>query len=141
MENVARSNMVPEKRLPCMTSLRSDPVYGIDGESLKARSYWVWIIALRRLADEGATSCCHHDRRSCMDGAFGLQTYWLQADILIISTRRRVKVYIQQWGKYHLPTCRSSPAGFEIQAKCRRSLPGGEIVGHNANKLVEKCAQ
>ncbi|MCA1179098.1 MULTISPECIES: beta-Ala-His dipeptidase [unclassified Pantoea] len=159
----AHLDMVPQKNNDTVHDFTKDPIQPyVDGEWVKARGTTLgadngigMASALAALADN---SLIHGPlevlltmtEESGMDGAFGLQPNWLQADILInTDSEEEGEIYMGCAGGIDfittLPLSREAiPAGFETLKLTLKGLKGGHSgadIHHglgNANKLLAR---
>ncbi len=157
----AHLDMVPQKNNDTVHDFTKDPIQPyIDGEWVKARGTTLgadngigMASALAVLADENVVHgplevLLTMTEEAGMDGAFGLQSNWLQADILINSdSEEEVEIYMGCAGgidftsNLHLDR-EAVPAGFETFKLTLKGLKGGHSGGEihvglgNANKLL-----
>ncbi len=159
----AHLDMVPQKNNDTVHDFTKDPIQPyVDGEWVKARGTTLgadngigMASALAVLADN---SLIHGPievlltmtEESGMDGAFGLQPNWLQADILInTDSEEEGEIYMGCAGGIDfittLPLTREAiPAGYETLKLTLKGLKGGHSgadIHHglgNANKLLAR---
>ena len=150
----AHLDMVPQKNNDTVHDFTKDPIQPyIDGEWVKARGTTLgadngigMASALAVLADENVVHgplevLLTMTEEAGMDGAFGLQSNWLQADILInTDSEEEGEIYMGCAGgidftsNLHLDR-EAVPAGFETFKLTLKGLKGGHSGG-NANKLL-----
>ncbi|EFX8711804.1 beta-Ala-His dipeptidase, partial [Shigella flexneri] len=157
----AHLDMVPQKNNDTVHDFTKDPIQPyIDGEWVKARGTTLgadngigMASALAVLADENVVHgplevLLTITEEAGMDGAFGLQSNWLQADILInTDSEEEGEIYMGCAGgidftsNLHLDR-EAVPAGFETFKLTLKGLKGGHSGGEihvglgNANKLL-----
>ena len=157
----AHLDMVPQKNNDTVHDFTKDPIQPyIDGEWVKARGTTLgadngigMASALAVLADENVVHgplevLLTMTEEAGMDGAFGLQSNWLQADILInTDSEEEGEIYMGCAGgidftsNLHLDR-EAVPAGFETFNLTLKGLKGGHSGGEihvglgNANKLL-----
>lgn len=157
----AHLDMVPQKNNDTVHDFTKDPIQPyIDGEWVKARGTTLgadngigMASALAVLADENVVHgplevLLTMTEEAGMDGAFGLQGNWLQADILInTDSEEEGEIYMGCAGgidftsNLHLDR-EAVPAGFETFKLTLKGLKGGHSGGEihvglgNANKLL-----
>ena len=157
----AHLDMVPQKNNDTVHDFTKDPIQPyIDGEWVKARGTTLgadngigMASALAVLADENVVHgplevLLTMTEEAGMDGAFGLQSNWLQADILInTDSEEEGQIYMGCAGgidftsNLHLDR-EAVPAGFETFKLTLKGLKGGHSGGEihvglgNANKLL-----
>ncbi len=157
----AHLDMVPQKNNDTVHDFTKDPIQPyIDGEWVKARGTTLgadngigMASALAVLADENVVHgplevLLTMTEEAGMDGAFGLQSNWLQADILInTDSEEEGEIYMGCAGgidftsNLHLDR-EAVPAGFETFKLTLKGLKGGHSGGEihvglgNANKLL-----
>ncbi|EPS2708690.1 cytosol nonspecific dipeptidase [Cronobacter turicensis] len=159
----AHLDMVPQKNNDTVHDFTKDPIQPyIDGEWVKARGTTLgadngigMASALAVLADENVAHgplevLLTMTEEAGMDGAFGLQAGWLQADILInTDSEEEGEIYMGCAGGIDfistLPLSREAiPAGFETFKLTLKGLKGGHSGGDihlglgNANKLLAR---
>nr|WP_202628894.1 cytosol nonspecific dipeptidase [Cronobacter malonaticus] len=159
----AHLDMVPQKNNDTVHDFTKDPIQPyIDGEWVKARGTTLgadngigMASALAVLADENVVHgplevLLTMTEEAGMDGAFGLQAGWLQADILInTDSEEEGEIYMGCAGGIDfistLPLSREAiPAGFETFKLTLKGLKGGHSGGDihlglgNANKLLAR---
>ena len=159
----AHLDMVPQKNNDNVHDFTKDPIQlYIDGEWVKARGTTLgadngigMASALAVLADDSVEHgplevLLTMTEEAGMDGAFGLQANWLQADILInTDSEEEGEIYMGCAGGIDfistLPLSREAiPAGFETFKLTLKGLKGGHSGGDihlglgNANKLLAR---
>ena len=159
----AHLDMVPQKNNDTVHDFTKDPIQPyIDGEWVKARGTTLgadngigMASALAVLADDSVEHgplevLLTMTEEAGMDGAFGLQANWLQADILInTDSEEEGEIYMGCAGGIDfistLPLSReATPAGFETFKLTLKGLKGGHSGGDihlglgNANKLLAR---
>lgn len=159
----AHLDMVPQKNNDTVHDFTKDPIHPyIDGEWVKARGTTLgadngigMASALAVLADDSVEHgplevLLTMTEEAGMDGAFGLQANWLQADILInTDSEEEGEIYMGCAGGIDfistLPLSREAiPAGFETFKLTLKGLKGGHSGGDihlglgNANKLLAR---
>ena len=159
----AHLDMVPQKNNDTVHDFTKDPIQPyIDGEWVKARGTTLgadngigMASALAVLADDSVEHgplevLQTMTEEAGMDGAFGLQANWLQADILInTDSEEEGEIYMGCAGGIDfistLPLSREAiPAGFETFKLTLKGLKGGHSGGDihlglgNANKLLAR---
>ena len=159
----AHLDMVPQKNNDTVHDFTKDPIQPyIDGEWVKARGTTLgadngigMASALAVLADDSVEHgplevLLTMTEEAGMDGAFGLQANWLQADILInTDSEEEGEIYMGCAGGidfiYTLPLSREAiPSGFETFKLTLKGLKGGHSGGDihlglgNANKLLAR---
>ena len=159
----AHLDMVPQKNNDTVHDFTKDPIQPyVDGEWVKARGTTLgadngigMASALAVLADNSLTHgplevLLTMTEESGMDGAFGLQPNWLQADILInTDSEEEGEIYMGCAGGIDfittLPLSREAvPAGFETLKLTLKGLKGGHSGADihlglgNANKLLAR---
>ena len=159
----AHLDMVPQKNNDTVHDFAKDPIQPyIDGEWVKARGTTLgadngigMASALAVLADDNVVHgplevLLTMTEEAGMDGAFGLQANWLQADILInTDSEEEGEIYMGCAGGIDftstLPLSREAiPAGFETFKLTLKGLKGGHSGGDihlglgNANKLLAR---
>ncbi|AHG21358.1 aminoacyl-histidine dipeptidase [Chania multitudinisentens RB-25] len=159
----AHLDMVPQKNNDTVHDFAKDPIQPyIDGEWIKARGTTLgadngigMASALAVLADESVEHgplevLLTMTEEAGMDGAFGLQSNWLQADILInTDSEEEGEVYVGCAGGIDfittLPLQREAlPAGYQTLELTLKGLRGGHSgvgIHHglgNANKLLAR---
>ena len=159
----AHLDMVPQKNNDTVHDFTKDPIQPyIDGEWVKARGTTLgadngigMASALAVLADDSVEHgqlevLLTMTEEAGMDGAFGLQANWLQADILInTDSEEEGEIYMGCAGGIDfistLPLSREAiPAGFETFKLTLKGLKGGHSGGDihlglgNANKLLSR---
>ncbi|WP_435947280.1 beta-Ala-His dipeptidase [Dryocola sp. BD586] len=159
----AHLDMVPQKNNDTVHDFTKDPIQPyIDGEWVKARGTTLgadngigMASALAVLADETVAHgplevLLTMTEEAGMDGAFGLQAGWLQADILInTDSEEEGEIYMGCAGGIDfittLPVQREAvPAGFETYKLTIKGLKGGHSGAEihlglgNANKLLAR---
>ena len=159
----AHLDMVPQKNNDTVHDFTKDPIKPyIDGEWVKARGTTLgadngigMASALAVLADDSVEHgplevLLTMTEEAGMDGAFGLQANWLQADILInTDSEEEGEIYMGCAGGIDfistLPLSREAiPAGFETFKLTLKGLKGGHSGGDihlglgNANKLLAR---
>ncbi|XTZ37556.1 cytosol nonspecific dipeptidase [Salmonella enterica] len=157
----AHLDMVPQKNNDTVHDFTKDPIQPyIDGEWVKARGTTLGAdngiglaSALAVLADDNVEHgplevLLTMTEEAGMDGAFGLQANWLQADILInTDSEEEGEIYMGCAGGIDfittLPVSREAiPAGFETFKLTLKGLKGGHSGADihlglgNANKLL-----
>ncbi|HEM8503289.1 TPA: beta-Ala-His dipeptidase, partial [Citrobacter koseri] len=157
----AHLDMVPQKNNDTVHDFTKDPIQPyIDGEWVKARGTTLgadngigMASALAVLADDNVAHgplevLLTMTEEAGMDGAFGLQSGWLQADILInTDSEEEGEIYMGCAGGIdftsNLPLSREAiPAGFQSFKLTLKGLKGGHSGGEihvglgNANKLL-----
>ena len=159
----AHLDMVPQKNNDTVHDFTKDPIQPyIDGEWVKARGTTLgadngigMASALAVLDDDSVEHgplevLLTMTEEAGMDGAFGLQANWLQADILInTDSEEEGEIYMGCAGGIDfistLPLSREAiPAGFETFKLTLKGLKGGHSGGDihlglgNANKLLAR---
>ena len=159
----AHLDMVPQKNNDTVHDFTKDPIQPyIDGEWVKARGTTLgadngigMASALAVLADDSVEHgplevLLTMTEEAGMDGGFGLQANWLQADILInTDSEEEGEIYMGCAGGIDsistLPLSREAiPAGFETFKLTLKGLKGGHSGGDihlglgNANKLLAR---
>lgn len=159
----AHLDMVPQKNNDTVHDFTKNPIQPyIDGEWVKARGTTLgadngigMASALAVLADDSVEHgplevLLTMTEEAGMDGAFGLQANWLQADILInTDSEEEGEIYMGCAGGIDfistLPLSREAiPAGFETFKLTLKGLKGGHSGGDihlglgNANKLLAR---
>ncbi|MDR9943923.1 cytosol nonspecific dipeptidase [Enterobacter hormaechei subsp. xiangfangensis] len=159
----AHLDMVPQKNNDTVHDFTKDPIQPyIVGEWVKARGTTLgadngigMASALAVLADDSVEHgplevLLTMTEEAGMDGAFGLQANWLQADILInTDSEEEGEIYMGCAGGIDfistLPLSREAiPAGFETFKLTLKGLKGGHSGGDihlglgNANKLLAR---
>ncbi|HCT9401078.1 TPA: cytosol nonspecific dipeptidase [Enterobacter hormaechei] len=159
----AHLDMVPQKNNDTVHDFTKDPIQPyIDGEWVKARGTTLgadngigMASALAVLADDSVEHgplevLLTMTEEAGMDGAFGLQANWLQADILInTDSEEEGEIYMGCAGGIDfistLPLSREAiPSGFETFKLTLKGLKGGHSGGDihlglgNANKLLAR---
>ncbi|HGD3338676.1 TPA: cytosol nonspecific dipeptidase [Enterobacter hormaechei] len=159
----AHLDMVPQKNNDTVHDFTKDPIQPyIDGEWVKARGTTLgadngigMASALAVLADDSVEHgplevLLTMTEEAGMDGAFGLEANWLQADILInTDSEEEGEIYMGCAGGIDfistLPLSREAiPAGFETFKLTLKGLKGGHSGGDihlglgNANKLLAR---
>ncbi|EFU7310746.1 beta-Ala-His dipeptidase, partial [Salmonella enterica] len=159
----AHLDMVPQKNSDTVHDFTTDPIQPyIDGEWVKARGTTLgadngigMASALAVLADDNVVHgplevLLTMTEEAGMDGAFGLQSGWLQADILInTDSEEEGEIYMGCAGGIdftsNLPLTREAvPAGFACFKLTLKGLKGGHSGGEihlglgNANKLLAR---
>jgi len=159
----AHLDMVPQKNNDTVHDFTKDPIQPyIDGEWIKARGTTLgadngigMASALAVLADDRVEHgplevLLTMTEEAGMDGAFGLQANWLQADILInTDSEEEGEIYMGCAGGIDfistLPLTREAiPAGFQTYKLTLKGLKGGHSGGDihlglgNANKLLAR---
>ena len=159
----AHLDMVPQKNNDTVHDFTKDPIQPyIDGDWVKARGTTLGAdngigmsSALAVLADDSVEHgplevLLTMTEEAGMDGAFGLQANWLQADILInTDSEEEGEIYMGCAGGIDfistLPLSREAiPAGFETFKLTLKGLKGGHSGGDihlglgNANKLLAR---
>ncbi|EOI5799825.1 cytosol nonspecific dipeptidase [Cronobacter dublinensis] len=159
----AHLDMVPQKNNDTVHDFTKDPIQPyIDGEWVKARGTTLgadngigMASALAVLADDSVEHgplevLLTMTEEAGMDGAFGLQAGWLQADILInTDSEEEGEIYMGCAGGIDfISTLKVSreaiPAGFETFKLTLKGLKGGHSGGDvhlglgNANKLLAR---
>ncbi|WNY83712.1 cytosol nonspecific dipeptidase [Cronobacter dublinensis] len=159
----AHLDMVPQKNNDTVHDFTKDPIQPyIDGEWVKARGTTLgadngigMASALAVLADDTVEHgplevLLTMTEEAGMDGAFGLQAGWLQADILInTDSEEEGEIYMGCAGGIDfISTLKLSreaiPAGFETFKLTLKGLKGGHSGGDvhlglgNANKLLAR---
>ncbi|ALB71736.1 cytosol nonspecific dipeptidase [Cronobacter muytjensii] len=159
----AHLDMVPQKNNDTVHDFTKDPIQPyIDGEWVKARGTTLgadngigMASALAVLADDAVEHgplevLLTMTEEAGMDGAFGLQADWLQADILInTDSEEEGEIYMGCAGGIDfistLTLSREAiPAGFEAFKLTLKGLKGGHSGGDihlglgNANKLLAR---
>ena len=159
----AHLDMVPQKNNDTVHDFTKDPIQPyIDGDWVKARGTTLgadngigMASALAVLADDSVEHgplevLLTMTEEAGMDGAFGLQANWLQADILInTDSEEEGEIYMGCAGGIDfistLPLSREAiPAGFETFKLTLKGLKGGHSGGDihlglgNANKLLAR---
>lgn len=159
----AHLDMVPQKNNDTVHDFTKDPIQPwIDGEWVKARGTTLgadngigMASALAVLADDSVEHgplevLLTMTEEAGMDGAFGLQPGWLQADILInTDSEEEGEIYMGCAGGIDfittLPLSREAiPAGYQAFNLVLKGLKGGHSGGEihvglgNANKLLAR---
>ena len=159
----AHLDMVPQKNNDTVHDFTKDPIQPyIDGEWVKARGTTLgadngigMASALAVLADDSVEHgplevLLTMTEEAGMDGAFGLQANWLQADILInTDSEEEGEIYMGCAGGIDfistLPLSREAvPAGYQTFKLTLKGLKGGHSGGDihlglgNANKLLAR---
>jgi len=159
----AHLDMVPQKNNDTVHDFTKDPIQPwIDGEWVKARGTTLgadngigMASALAVLADERVEHgplevLLTMTEEAGMDGAFGLQANWLQADILInTDSEEEGEIYMGCAGGIDVIstlalTREAVPAGFQTFKLTLKGLKGGHSGGDihlglgNANKLLAR---
>ncbi|MGC6135704.1 cytosol nonspecific dipeptidase [Enterobacter cloacae] len=159
----AHLDMVPQKNNDTVHDFTKDPIQPyIDGDWVKARGTTLgadngigMASALAVLADDSVQHgplevLLTMTEEAGMDGAFGLQANWLQADILInTDSEEEGEIYMGCAGGIDfistLPLSREAvPAGFQTFKLTLKGLKGGHSGGDihlglgNANKLLAR---
>ena len=159
----AHLDMVPQKNNDTVHDFTKDPIQPwIDGEWVKARGTTLgadngigMASALAVLADERVEHgplevLLTMTEEAGMDGAFGLQANWLQADILInTDSEEEGEIYMGCAGGIDFIstlalTREAVPAGFQSFKLTLKGLKGGHSGGDihlglgNANKLLAR---
>ena len=159
----AHLDMVPQKNNDTVHDFTKDPIQPyIDGDWVKARGTTLgadngigMASALAVLADDSVEhgpmeGLLTMTEEAGMDGAFGLQANWLQADILInTDSEEEGEIYMGCAGGIDfistLPLSREAiPAGFQTFKLTLKGLKGGHSGGDihlglgNANKLLAR---
>ncbi|WP_226568370.1 beta-Ala-His dipeptidase [Mangrovibacter yixingensis] len=159
----AHLDMVPQKNNDTVHDFTKDPIQPwIDGEWVKARGTTLgadngigMASALAVLADDSVEHgplevLLTMTEEAGMDGAFGLQSGWLQADILInTDSEEEGEIYMGCAGGIDfittLPLSREAiPAGYQAFNLVLKGLKGGHSGGEihvglgNANKLLAR---
>jgi len=159
----AHLDMVPQKNNDTVHDFTKDPIQPyIDGEWVKARGTTLgadngigMASALAVLADDSVEHgplevLLTMTEEAGMDGAFGLQANWLQADILInTDSEEEGEIYMGCAGGIDfiatLPLTREAvPANFQTFKLTLKGLKGGHSGGDihlglgNANKLLAR---
>ncbi|HDC4272191.1 TPA: cytosol nonspecific dipeptidase [Enterobacter cloacae] len=159
----AHLDMVPQKNNDTVHDFTKDPIQPyIDGDWVKARGTTLgadngigMASALAVLADDNVQHgplevLLTMTEEAGMDGAFGLQANWLQADILInTDSEEEGEIYMGCAGGIDfistLPLSREAvPAGFQTFKLTLKGLKGGHSGGDihlglgNANKLLAR---
>ena len=159
----AHLDMVPQKNNDTVHDFTKDPIQPyIDGDWVKARGTTLgadngigMASALAVLADDSVEHgplevLLTMTEEAGMDGAFGLQANWLQADILInTDSEEEGEIYMGCAGGIDfistLPLKREAiPAGFQTFKLTLKGLKGGHSGGDihlglgNANKLLAR---
>ncbi|KLG11959.1 aminoacyl-histidine dipeptidase [Enterobacter cloacae subsp. cloacae] len=159
----AHLDMVPQKNNDTVHDFTKDPIQPyIDGDWVKARGTTLgadngigMASALAVLADDSVQHgplevLLTMTEEAGMDGAFGLQANWLQADILInTDSEEEGEIYMGCAGGIDfistLPLSRKAvPAGFQTFKLTLKGLKGGHSGGDihlglgNANKLLAR---
>ena len=159
----AHLDMVPQKNNDTVHDFTKDPIQPyIDGDWVKARGTTLgadngigMASALAVLADDSVEHgplevLLTMTEEAGMDGAFGLQANWLQADILInTDSEEEGEIYMGCAGGIDftstLPLTREAiPAGFQTFKLTLKGLKGGHSGGDihlglgNANKLLAR---
>ena len=159
----AHLDMVPQKNNDTVHDFTKDPIQPyIDGDWVKARGTTLgadngigMASALAVLADDSVEHgplevLLTMTEEAGMDGAFGLQANWLQADILInTDSEEEGEIYTGCAGGIDfistLPLSREAiPAGFQTFKLTLKGLKGGHSGGDihlglgNANKLLAR---
>ncbi|HED5645759.1 TPA: cytosol nonspecific dipeptidase [Enterobacter cloacae] len=159
----AHLDMVPQKNNDTVHDFTKDPIQPyIDGDWVKARGTTLgadngigMASALAVLADDSVQHSplevlLTMTEEAGMDGAFGLQANWLQADILInTDSEEEGEIYMGCAGGIDfistLPLSREAvPAGFQTFKLTLKGLKGGHSGGDihlglgNANKLLAR---
>ncbi len=155
--------MVPQKNNDTVHDFVKDPIQPyIDGEWVKARGTTLgadngigMASALAVLADDSVAHgplevLLTMTEEAGMDGAFGLQANWLQADILInTDSEEEGEIYMGCAGGIDFTsnlalTREAIPAGFQSFKVTLKGLKGGHSGGDihlglgNANKLLSR---
>ncbi|KFK92352.1 MULTISPECIES: beta-Ala-His dipeptidase [unclassified Serratia (in: enterobacteria)] len=159
----AHLDMVPQKNNDTVHDFAKDPIQAhVDGEWVKARGTTLgadngigMASALAVLADERVEHgplevLLTMTEEAGMDGAFGLQPHWLQADILInTDSETEGEIYMGCAGGIDfittLPLQREAvPAGYQTLKLTIKGLKGGHSGAEihqglgNANKLLAR---
>ncbi|HBZ7847540.1 TPA: beta-Ala-His dipeptidase, partial [Klebsiella pneumoniae] len=159
----AHLDMVPQKNNDTVHDFTQDPIQPyIDGEWVKARGTTLgadngigMASALAVLADDNVVHgplevLLTMTEEAGMDGAFGLQPNWLQADILInTDSEEEGEIYMGCAGGIDFTsdlalTREAVPAGFQSFKLTLKGLKGGHSGGEihvglgNANKLLAR---
>ncbi|WP_414162839.1 cytosol nonspecific dipeptidase [Superficieibacter sp. BNK-5] len=159
----AHLDMVPQKNNDTVHDFAKDPIQPyIDGEWVKARGTTLgadngigMASALAVLADDSVEHgplevLLTMTEETGMDGAFGLQAGWLQADILInTDSEEEGEIYMGCAGGIDFTsnlnlTREAIPAGFQNVKLTLKGLKGGHSGGDihlglgNANKLLAR---
>lgn len=159
----AHLDMVPQKNNDTVHDFTKDPIQPyIDGEWVKARGTTLgadngigMASALAVLADDSVEHgplevLLTMTEEAGMEGAFGLQAGWLQADILInTDSEEEGEIYMGCAGGIDFITTlalsrEAVPAGFETLKLTLKGLKGGHSGGEihvglgNANKLLAR---
>ena len=159
----AHLDMVPQKNNDTVHDFTKDPIQPyIDGDWVKARGTTLgadngigMASALAVLADDSVEHgplevLLTMTEEAGMDGAFGLQANWLQADILInTDSEEEGEIYMGCAGGIDfistLPLSREAvPAGYQTFKLTLKGLKGGHSGGDihlglgNANKLLAR---
>ena len=159
----AHLDMVPQKNNDTVHDFVKDPIQPyIDGEWVKARGTTLgadngigMASALAVLADDSVAHgplevLLTMTEEAGMDGAFGLQANWLQADILInTDSEEEGEIYMGCAGGIDFTsnlalTREAVPAGFQSFKLTLKGLKGGHSGGEihvglgNANKLLAR---
>ncbi|EKS7108636.1 MULTISPECIES: cytosol nonspecific dipeptidase [Enterobacter cloacae complex] len=159
----AHLDMVPQKNNDTVHDFTKDPIQPyIDGDWVKARGTTLgadngigMASALAVLADDSVEHgplevLLTMTEEAGMDGAFGLQANWLQADILInTDSEEEGEIYMGCAGGIDFITTLSLsreaiPAGFQTFKLTLKGLKGGHSGGDihlglgNANKLLAR---
>ena len=159
----AHLDMVPQKNNDTVHDFAKDPIQPyIDGEWVKARGTTLgadngigMASALAVLADDSVEHgplevLLTMTEETGMDGAFGLQAGWLQADILInTDSEEEGEIYMGCAGGIDFTsnltlTREAIPAGFQSFKLTLKGLKGGHSGGDihlglgNANKLLAR---
>lgn len=159
----AHLDMVPQKNNDTVHDFAKDPIQPyIDGEWVKARGTTLgadngigMASALAVLADDSVEHgplevLLTMTEETGMDGAFGLQAGWLQADILInTDSEEEGEIYMGCAGGIDFTsnltlTREAIPAGFQSVKLTLKGLKGGHSGGDihlglgNANKLLAR---
>ncbi|HFP9306087.1 TPA: beta-Ala-His dipeptidase, partial [Raoultella planticola] len=159
----AHLDMVPQKNNDTVHDFTKDPIQPyIDGEWVKARGTTLgadngigMASALAVLADDNVVHgplevLLTMTEEAGMDGAFGLQANWLQADILInTDSEEEGEIYMGCAGGIDFTsnlalTREAVPAGFQSFKLTLKGLKGGHSGGEihvglgNANKLLAR---
>ena len=159
----AHLDMVPQKNNDTVHDFVKDPIQPyIDGEWVKARGTTLgadngigMASALAVLADDSVAHgplevLLTMTEEAGMDGAFGLQANWLQADILInTDSEEEGEIYMGCAGGIDFTsnlalTREAIPAGFQSFKVTLKGLKGGHSGGDihlglgNANKLLSR---
>ena len=159
----AHLDMVPQKNNDTVHDFAKDPIQAhVDGEWVKARGTTLgadngigMASALAVLADERVEHgplevLLTMTEEAGMDGAFGLQSHWLQADILInTDSETEGEIYMGCAGGIDfittLPLQREAiPAGYQTLKLTIKGLKGGHSGAEihqglgNANKLLAR---